>query len=250
MEDKEIRFWTSVNKIPNNLPDETKWPEIVSDYHERMRIAKIDGIQKEKDALEDIIKRLEVSDLNKMIEEGLPLSILMLCDIGDADFLVSRKWNEPLCDINDIFKYQDEAIERDQHYKMLDISNSDDKYEEYLDYLMERKVMTGDTMEIDFPTTEITGVVLDSKIDLSNILKTKSNKSIPTKEPKKKKKLSEGDEDDENDIEEIEDDNGDIVRSDDVLLLDDEFDDTFGEIPDNYKPISTEEIQIKDNWNF
>ena len=34
MEDKEIRFWDSVNKIPNNI-EETEWEEVRQDWKER-----------------------------------------------------------------------------------------------------------------------------------------------------------------------------------------------------------------------
>jgi hypothetical protein len=33
-EDKEIRFWDSVNKIPNNI-EEAEWEEIRSDWKEK-----------------------------------------------------------------------------------------------------------------------------------------------------------------------------------------------------------------------
>jgi hypothetical protein len=55
---------------------------------------------------------------------------------------------------------------------------------------------------------------------------------------KKKRVYSEGDED-EDELEE--DENGNVVRNDEELRLDDEYDDTFGEIPDDYEPMSPEE---------
>ena len=232
MDDKEIRFWTSVDKIPNNLIDETKWPEIVADYNERMRIAKEEGLKREKESIENIIKHFEISDLNSVIEVGLPIPILMLCVIGDGDFLYSRKWDEPLVHIDDIFKYETEALERDRQYKLLGIENSDDKYEQYLDYLMERKVMTGETSDSNYESNgDETPLVIDKNVES---IKEKSSKIVLTKEePKKKKKASDGDDDD--DVEEEEDEDGNIVRSDDKIQLDDEFDDTFGEVPDGYE---------------
>jgi len=50
-------------------------------------------------------------------------------------------------------------------------------------------------------------------------------------EPKKKRVMSEGEEDDD---EVDEDEDGNIIRSDENLKLDDEFDDTYGEIPEGY----------------
>ncbi len=55
---------------------------------------------------------------------------------------------------------------------------------------------------------------------------------------KKKRTYSEGDEDDD---ELEEDENGNVVRNDEELQLDDEYDDTFGEMPDDYEPRSPEE---------
>jgi hypothetical protein len=55
MEDKEIKFWVKVDKLP------TIWNKMNGsycfDYHERLRLAKIDGVKYEKDSLDDIIKQ-------------------------------------------------------------------------------------------------------------------------------------------------------------------------------------------------
>jgi hypothetical protein len=230
MEDKEIKFWDKVNKIPNNM-EESEWNELRVDYHERMRIAKIDGIIYEKEVLEDVLKHLEVKDLKAAMQGELPADIFVLCDIANDDSwaLISRKWGEPLCYFNDIFKYEEHANKRDVYYKMVGKENDDNKYEEWLDYLAECKVMTGETMVAEFETivnTENMDIVLDR-------VKEKSAKVVIEQpvEVKKKRVMSEGDED-EDEIEEDED--GNIIRNDENLLLDDEFDDTFGEVPDGY----------------
>jgi hypothetical protein len=44
MEDKEIKFWVKVDKLPNNM-EQDEWEVIVTDYHERLRLAKIDGVK-------------------------------------------------------------------------------------------------------------------------------------------------------------------------------------------------------------
>jgi hypothetical protein len=59
MEDREIKFWLSVNKLPNFM-EEDKWSEMTEDYLERMRIARIDGIKYEKKELTNLFKRMEV----------------------------------------------------------------------------------------------------------------------------------------------------------------------------------------------
>jgi hypothetical protein len=259
MEDKEIRFWTSVDMIPNNLEDESKWPEMVADYHERLRIAKEEGIEREIEALDDIFKHLEVSDLNDVIDSGnLPIDVFIISIVGDENMLISRKWDEPLCHIDDIFKYEAEAIERNKHYRLADIENEDDKYEQYLDYIMERKVLTGDTMTMVFSEVEDVEIVITKKDNLGSLLKEREKTVVLTKEePKKKKKMSESDDSDDDNVVEEEDDNGDLVRSDDKILLDDDFDDTYAEAPDGYvsgvvENIEEEEVdeEPKDKWNF
>ena len=44
MEDKEIRFWDSVNKIPNNM-EEDEWEAIRKDYHVRRELNMKNDIQ-------------------------------------------------------------------------------------------------------------------------------------------------------------------------------------------------------------
>ena len=251
MEDKEIRFWDSVDKIPNNMED-SEWIEIRDGWKERMRIAKIEGIQQQKDTLDDIFKHLEVSDLDLVVSTGkLPIDAFIIADVSDdSTSLVSRKWGEVLCSINDIFKYEKQAIEREKYYKLVGKENSDNRYEEYLDYIMEQQVMTGDTVNIGLEISNI------DKENLVTLLKENANQiSTIKEEPKKKKVLSEGDNDDD-EITEEEDDNGDMVRSDDIINFDDEFDDTYAELPEDY--VMTEDIILQepeskieeDEWGF
>jgi len=251
MDDKEIRFWTSVDMIPNNLEDESKWPEIVEDYYERLRIAKEEGIQQQKEALDDIFKHLEVADLDLVVSTGkLPLDAFIISDVSeDSTSLVSRKWGEVLCSIEDIFGYEHEAIERDKYYKLMGNADSDNRYEEYLDYIMEQQVLTGQTLDMfselekeqNIEDDDTKPIVKDANT-ISELLKQNSKQIVIEKtEPKKKRVLSESDGGDDNEVTEEEDDNGDIVRSDDIIQLDDEYDDTFGEVPDNYETTSSEE---------
>jgi DNA polymerase elongation subunit (family B) len=238
MEDKEIRFWDSVDKVPNNM-EESEWEDIRADWKERMRLAKIEGIQHQKATLEDIFKHLEVADLDLVVSTGkLPIDAFIIADVSeDSTSLVSRKWNEILCSIDDIFKYETQAIERDKYYKLVGNENSDNRYEEYLDYIMEQQVLTGDTVTLDSDLVNI------NKDKLADLLKENASQVVIEKEePKKKKVLSESDGDDE-EVTEEEDDNGDMVRSDDIIQLDDEFDDTYAELPEDYvdEPRSPEE---------
>jgi DNA polymerase elongation subunit (family B) len=241
MEDKEIKFWDKVNKVPNNM-EVVEWEQIRADYHERMRIARLDGIQYEKDTLDDIFKHLEIKDLNLIKTTGdLQKDIFIICDVnenGDGT-LISRKWGEPLCHILDIFKYEKNAIERDKYYQMIGNNNSDDRYEQWLDYVVECNIMTGQTYdmfvsvdkgELSEYETEVVSQPIDGIIE--KVVKKAEKIVIEGKVVVKKKRIySEGEEDDD-EIEE--DENGNLIRNDEELQLDDEYDDTFGEIPDDY----------------
>jgi hypothetical protein len=96
-----------------------------------------------KDSLDDIIKHLEIHELENIIKIGeLPMDIFVFSDIADDDsgLLISRKWNEPLCHSSELFKYSDEAKKRYEYYQLLNINDDNNKYEQYLDYLAEQNL--------------------------------------------------------------------------------------------------------------
>ena len=233
MEDKEIKFWMRVNKLPNNMTQE-EWDILQVDYVERMRVARIEGIQHEKNTLDDIFRHLELQDLKDVVAKAeLPVDVFVIADV-DADdngvYLVSRKWGETLCSYDDIFKYKADAIERDKYYQLSNNSNMDNRYELYLEYLTELQFMSGETTTTttyeDIELLENTDVAVDK-------LKEAAERVIITNTVVKKKRvLSEGEEDEEDEFEEDED--GNLTRTDEILQLDDEYDDTFGDMPEGY----------------
>jgi hypothetical protein len=267
MEDKEIRFWDSVDMIPNNMED-YEWEEIRADWKERMRLAKIEGVQHEKELIDTIFKELEVSDYNSIVASGeLPKNAFAIVDVSeDYASLTSRKWDEVICPITDIFKYESIAIERDAFYKQNKLEKNDNRYNEYLDYLTEQEALKGKTLNLfDEPNDElvpsdITPNEINTEI-IGTLLKEKAGEVILTKEEKekKKRKLSESEDEDDSDVSEEEDDNGDVVRTDDVIQRDDDFDDTYAELPEDYE--ETDELSIleveeevlekkEDEWGF
>lgn len=146
MEDREIKFWLSVDKLPNFMSEE-EWLIITEDYIERMRIAKENGIRDEKKELINLFKRLEVKDYNRMRNYGkLPLAIDNLIDLDDDNNIVSRKWGEVLFDSSILFEYEDDANERALWYSQVE-SGADNMYEMWLDYKAEMKAMSGDTLD-------------------------------------------------------------------------------------------------------
>jgi hypothetical protein len=248
MEDKEIRFWEKVNKLPNNMEQE-EWDTLRADYHERMRIAKEQGLKDEKERLEHAFKHLEADDYEKLLKEGLiPIDVLVICNIDEeTEMFCSRKWDEPLRPVKDIMTYRKQAIERDLFYKEKLLENDDDRYELWLDYLAEHKHLSGDTISYDVETTAA---------DIKDIAEKFNEKAkevlVEVKEVKKKRVYSENEEDDD-ELEEDED--GNIIRTDEDLLLDDEYDDTYGEMPDGYvisepTKLIDEETEPEEDWGF
>jgi hypothetical protein len=146
MEDREIKFWLSVDKLPNFM-DEQDWKNITEDYIERMRIAKENGIRDEIKEIINLFKRLEVKDYNRIRNYGkLPLAIDALIDFDDNNNVVSRKWGEVLFDSSIMFQYENESIERSLWYSQVE-QVSDNMYEMWLDYKAEIRAMSGDTIE-------------------------------------------------------------------------------------------------------
>ena len=149
MEDREIKFWMSVNKIPNFI-DEVEWVDLQEDYIERMRIERENGIIQEKEKILDGMKRMEVSDYKKLKLYGkLPDSINGLVNVveNDGEFnLMSIKWSEVLYPFSLIFDYEQTAYDRAAWYSTLSGSTSnDDLYDMWLDYLVEMNTLSGST---------------------------------------------------------------------------------------------------------
>lgn len=256
MEDKEIKFWDKVDKLPNYMSQE-EWEKIRADYHVKMAIAKEEGIAHEKVSLDDIFKRLELNQLNSVVKFGeLPIEVFIIADIATdgSGNLISRKWGEPLCHIEDIFKYEKDAIERDKFYKLMADQLGDDKYQQYLDYLAEQRVLNGDEIIIyDEELNNITETFAQPKTqEIVDLLKEKSKEVVVSKIETKKKRvfLEVEDDDDDDSLEMEEDENGNLTRVDEILLLDDEVDDTFGENPEELIETDNEEEKEDDGWLF
>jgi len=245
MEDKEIKFWNKVNKLPNYMEPE-KWEEIRADYLVRMEQEKIQGIQHEKDLLDNIFRRLEVSDLRQILNtETLPKSITNIAYIttDGTNKLASVKYNVDLCDTDDVFKYQDEAIERQKYYQLVNSEDQDNKYELWLDYIAERKGLSGYTGDLFMnaePEVLIESLDTDKVARIAENSKSTAVDEEQQKATKTKSKSSESEDDDDD-----EETNGD----DEALKLDDEFDDTQAERPEeDSSPTAIQEDE--DEWPF
>jgi len=148
MEDKEIRFWTSVNKLPNFMEQE-EWDEIVADYNKRMDEARVQGIQEEKDKLDAIFQTLELKDLSDISTYGLlPRMVEVIAELhqeNGVNYLRSRKWDENLCLFDDMWRYESIAKERQQYYNTNGNGGDDDRYEQWLDYKSADEFLHGDS---------------------------------------------------------------------------------------------------------
>ena len=71
MEDKEIRFWTSVNEIPPFVEEiGMNWDEIVEEYQTKQELLKQEYLKIEVDKFNEIIDKLEKEDVDKFIDDG------------------------------------------------------------------------------------------------------------------------------------------------------------------------------------
>ncbi len=82
MEDKEIRFWTNVNKVPPFIEEiGMNWEEIKTDYFERQKQLERKEIKEIKEKYDSIIEKMTVSEVKKFLEEGvLPDKLLAIID--------------------------------------------------------------------------------------------------------------------------------------------------------------------------
>ena len=121
MEDKEIRFWTSVGKVPPFLEEcgMGKWEDIVNDYEERMKREMELGIDKEKEALAEIIDSLTEDEIDTFLEEGeIPAQILKMSDLNPETFkLMSKNYPEyAIGSLNDIVDAKEKFSAEDIEY--------------------------------------------------------------------------------------------------------------------------------------
>ena len=82
MEDKEIKFWLTVDKIPpyvNKIGMD--WDKIKSDYLERQKQLERAEIKAIKEKYDEVIDKMTKSEVETFIEEGeLPEKLLKLID--------------------------------------------------------------------------------------------------------------------------------------------------------------------------
>ena len=115
MEDKEIRFWISVNKRPIYEKEcGMDWDVIKQEYLDRQEKLKQEGIKDEVELYRKIINSLTNDDIELLTEEGeIPSEILKICDFNPNNgSFISKTWNIKIGEIWEILdKKYDEVAE-------------------------------------------------------------------------------------------------------------------------------------------
>lgn len=106
MEDKEIKFWLSVDKVPTYIEyiEGMDWDKIKNDYFEHQKQLEQDGIREEIELYNNIINNLKQSDVDELLEDGiLPEKLLPIIDENfQTGVFMSKKWGIQLGTIYDI----------------------------------------------------------------------------------------------------------------------------------------------------
>ena len=106
MEDKEIRFWLSIGKVPTYIEyiDGMDWEKIKEEYLLRQEEMKQDGIKQEIEQYNKIIENLTQNDVTELVEDGiLPEKLLSIIDENfQTGTFKSKKWGIKLGTLYDI----------------------------------------------------------------------------------------------------------------------------------------------------
>ena len=105
IEDKEIKFWLSVNKIPPFVEEcGINWNEVVEDYKTRQKELEREEIQHDIRMYNEVISKLTKADVESFIEDGtLPDKLLKIVDEDTSTMnFVSKKYNVVIGTIFDI----------------------------------------------------------------------------------------------------------------------------------------------------
>ncbi len=131
MEDKEFKFWVSVDKTPNCI-SEDEWVILRKDYEQRMEVKRLLDIENEIFTLDYLFKKLEIDDINRASRGVISDEVLSLASISPDDgYFYSQIHKVKLLPLADIFKYESDAKERDEFYKTLDVNLDYSKVSKY-----------------------------------------------------------------------------------------------------------------------
>ena len=109
MEDKEIKFWTSIDKIPPYVNEiGMDWEKIKADYFDRQKQLEKEEIQLELAMYNKAIEDLTQSEIDDFIDEGIvPERILRIVDEDvNTNNFVSKKYDVIIGNIFDIIDHE------------------------------------------------------------------------------------------------------------------------------------------------
>ena len=183
MEDKEIKFWVKVNKVPNNMTEE-EFDLIKADYLERKRIERENAIEHEKQLLQDIFRQIEFEHFVRIKEgQDIPLEIFTFADLDMKNGnIFSIKWEETIGHFSDMMKYEKEIKERYDWYQ-LNNNNSDDRYQQWLDYRTETEIESvniefeNETIDISESIKKVAEKIKNQEIKIPVVIETKVSKN-------------------------------------------------------------------------
>lgn len=189
-EDKEIKFWIKVNKTPNNLEDIgvslEEWEKIKSDYLDKIARLKDKELAEERIKLDNLIKRLEIDNLtaiDTLLNDGngggnelqeilnvyFKIAYLGVNDDEEIVFM-SKKYDEEIGKLDDIKKYEADAMARDEFYETLNDDELKDAYNIWVKHVEQQKILNGEIVvkQVTEPGISIKeNEVLKSKIDIT-----------------------------------------------------------------------------------
>lgn len=123
IEDKEIKFWKSVNEIPPFVEEcGIDWNNVLNDYNERQKVLEETEIKDEVETYNKIIDSLTKEDVNNFIEDGiLPNSLLKIVeeDVNSNNF-ISKKWKVVIGNIFDIIDKDFDKISEEIYNSYMD----------------------------------------------------------------------------------------------------------------------------------
>ena len=117
IEDKEIRFWLSVNKVPPYAKEcDMDWETIVNDYNARMEQYKNEAIKSEIEEYNNIIEKLSSTDIDNLIMEGvLPEKLLKIVELDiQTNSFISKKFDIKIGSLSDILDIDIDSSEDDE----------------------------------------------------------------------------------------------------------------------------------------
>jgi hypothetical protein len=112
MEDKEVKFWLSIDKKPVYAEEcGMDWEQIKSDYLSRQEEYRKEGIREEVEEYNRILESISQDDIEKILENGeLPEALLALVDDDLVNnTFVSKKYGVQL---GNIYDFLDKSFEK------------------------------------------------------------------------------------------------------------------------------------------